>query len=171
MANTRRTFIAGAVATAASYNRVLGANDRVRIGAVGTGGRCQYLLSVLNKLDGNDIVAVCDVYEPRRVEAKAKYGENAREFLDYRELLDLKDVDAVVVGTADHWHVPVTTAAVRAGKDVYCEKPVTHTIEEGEPLIAAVRESGRIVQTGTQQRPGITTCRPRTSSPRAGSDR
>ena len=67
-------------------------------------------------------------------------------------MLDRNDIDAVVIGTPDHWHVPITIAAVRAGKDVYCEKPVTHTIEEGAPLIAAVRESKRVVQTGTQQR-------------------
>ena len=67
-------------------------------------------------------------------------------------MLDRKDIDAVVIGTPDHWHVPITIAAVRAGKDVYCEKPVTHSIAEGEPIIAAVRESKRIVQIGLQQR-------------------
>ena len=69
--------------------------------------------------------------------------------VDFREILDRKDIDAVVVGTPDHWHVPVTIASVRAGKDVYCEKPVTHTLGEAAPLIAAVRETQRIVQTGT----------------------
>ena len=114
--------------------------------------RCQYLMSNLNKLGANDIVSVCDVYEPHRQEAKAKYAHDASETIDYQEILDRKDIDAVVIGTPDHWHVPITIAAVRAGKDVYCEKPVTHTIDEGEPLIAAVRESKRVVQTGTQQR-------------------
>ena len=66
--------------------------------------------------------------------------------------LDRKDIDAVVIATPDHWHVPITIDAVRAGKDVYCEKPVTHTLAEGAPLIAAVHESKRVVQTGTQQR-------------------
>ncbi len=148
----RRRFLGAAIATAASYGRVLGANDRVRIGAIGTGSRCQYLLSLLNKLGGNDIVAVCDVYEPHRAEARTKFGAGAKEYVDHRELLDRKDIDAVVVGTPDHWHVPVTIDAVQAGKDVYCEKPVTHTLEEAAPLIAAVRESKRVVQTGTQQR-------------------
>jgi len=72
--------------------------------------------------------------------------------VDHREVLDRQDVDAVIVATPDHWHVPITTDAVRAGKDVYCEKPVTHTLAEEAPLLAAVRESKRVVQTGTQQR-------------------
>jgi predicted dehydrogenase len=150
----RRRFLGAAIATAtaASYGRILGANDRIRIGAIGTGQRCQYLLSVLNKLGGNEIVAVCDVYEPHRLEAKTKYGPDAKDYVDHESVLARNDIDAVVIGTPDHWHVPITTAAVKAGKDVYCEKPVTHTIEEGEPLIAAVRESKRVVQTGTQQR-------------------
>ncbi len=148
---SRRVFL-GAAVTAASYGRILRANDRVQIGAIGTGGRCQYLLSLLNKIGSNDIAAVCDVYEPRRMEAKAKYAPHARDYIDYQEVLDRNDIDAVVIGTPDHWHVPLTTAAVKAGKDVYCEKPVTHTIDEGEPLIATVRESKRVVQTGTQQR-------------------
>jgi predicted dehydrogenase len=149
---SRRAFIGATLATAASYSRILGANDRIQIGAIGTGQRCQYLLSLLNKAGSNDIVAVCDVYEPHREEAKAKTAPKARDYLDYQDILSRNDIDAVVIGTPDHWHVPITTAAVRAGKDVYCEKPVTHTLEESEPLINAVRESKRVVQTGTQQR-------------------
>jgi predicted dehydrogenase len=148
----RRRFLQAAIASAASYSRVLGANDRIQVGAIGTGSRCQYLLSLLNRIGGNDIVAVCDVYEPRRMEAQSKYAAGAKDYVDYHEILDRKDIDAVVIGTPDHWHVPITIDAVRAGKDVYCEKPVTHLIEEGEPLIPAVRESKRVVQTGTQQR-------------------
>ncbi len=149
----RRVFLGTALATAASYSRILGANDRVRVGAIGTGQRCQYLLSILNKLGGNDVVAICDVYEPHRDLAKQKYAmADAKLYVDHRELLDRKDIDAVVIGTPDHWHVPITIASVRSGKDVYCEKPVTHSLEESEPLLAAVRESKRVVQTGTQQR-------------------
>ena len=149
----RRQFVTAALATAASYGRILGANERIRVGAIGTGGRGQYLLSQLKLAEGNEIVACCDVYEPRRLEAKTKYGAaDARDYLDYREVLERKDIDAVVIGAPDHWHVPLTMAAVGAGKDVYCEKPVTHTIAEGAPLIAAVRESNRVVQIGLQQR-------------------
>ena len=150
--SNRRRFLGGAIATVASAGRVLGANNRIRIGAIGTGARCQGLLGRLNQLGSNEIVAVCDVYEPNRLQAKADRAPEARDYVDHREVLDRQDIDAVVVGTPDHWHVPITIDAVRAGKDVYCEKPVTHTIEEGQPLIAAVRASKRVVQTGTQQR-------------------
>jgi len=149
---SRRIFMGASLATAASYSRILGANDRIRVGAIGTGERCRYLLSLLNKIGSNEIVAVCDVYEPHRLEAKAKYGSDATDHVNHEDVLNRKDIDAVVIGTPDHWHVPITIAAVKAGKDVYCEKPVTHRIEEGEPLIAAVRETKRVVQTGTQQR-------------------
>jgi len=148
----RRVFMGATLATAASYRRILGANDRIRVGAIGTGERCQYLLSVVNQADGADIVAVCDVYEPHRLEAKAKLAPDADDYVEHQKVLARKDIDAVVIGTPDHWHVPITIDAVRAGKDVYCEKPVTHKIEEGDRLIAAVRESKRVVQTGTQQR-------------------
>jgi predicted dehydrogenase len=149
----RRQFLrAATIATAASYGRILGANDRIQVGAIGTGGRCQYLMGLLNKLGENNIVAVCDVYEPRRLQAKEKLAPAARDYVDYRAVLERNDIDAVVIGTPDHWHVPITIAAVRAGKDVYCEKPVTHSLAEGEPLINAVRETKRVVQTGTQQR-------------------
>ena len=149
----RRQFVQAALATAASYGRIYGANERIRVGAIGTGGRGQYLLSQLKLAEQNDIVACCDVFEPRRIEAKTKYGTaDASLHVDYREILDRKDIDAVVIATPDHWHVPILTAAVRAGKDVYCEKPVTHTIEEGAPVIDAVKDTKRVVQIGLQQR-------------------
>jgi predicted dehydrogenase len=148
----RRQFLKTAALTAVSYNRILGANDRIRIGGIGTGGRCQYLLSLLNKGVGSQIVAVCDVYEPRRQEARDKVAPEAREFTDYLKLLEQPDIDAVVIGAPDHWHVRMAIDAMRAGKDVYVEKPVTHRIEEGEPLLQAVAESKRVVQTGMQQR-------------------
>jgi predicted dehydrogenase len=106
----------------------------------------------LNKIGGTDITAVCDIYGPHREEAREKYAPGAKDYSDYRQVLDRKDIDAVVIGTPDHWHVPITIAAMRAGKDVYCEKPVTHTLEEGTALIDAVHETKRVLQTGTQQR-------------------
>jgi predicted dehydrogenase len=149
----RRNFVRAALVTAASYGRIHGANDRVRVGAIGTGGRGQYLLGQFAQAPNNEAVAFADVFETRRLEAQKRYGaKDSTVHVDYREILDRKDIDAVIVATPDHWHVPILTAAVRAGKDVYCEKPVTHTIEEGAPLIAAVRESGRVVQIGLQQR-------------------
>ncbi len=152
MPNTRRAFLTGA-ATALSYGRILGANDRVRLAGLGTGGRCRYLLDVaVNKVDGAQLAAVCDVYTPRREEVRAKLGPDAREFGDYRQVLELKDVDAVVIGSPDHWHVPMTIDAISAGKDVYVEKPVSHSIAEGEALERAAAGSDRIVQVGYQQR-------------------
>jgi predicted dehydrogenase len=153
MPNRRQFLKSAALATtAASYTRILGANDRIRIGGIGTGGRCQYLLSLLNNESGSQIAAICDVYEPHLSEAREKVAPAARAFADYRKLLEQPDIDAVVIGAPDHWHVPMAIDAMRAGKDVYVEKPVTHRIEEGEPLLKAVAESKRVVQTGMQQR-------------------
>jgi len=149
----RRQFVRAALATAVSYGQILGANDRIRLGLIGAGGRGQYLLGQLQTGEPHENVAFCDVYEPRRLEAKAKFGTaDSRDYNDYREILDRKDIDAVVIATPDHWHVPMVIDSVRAGKDVYCEKPVTRTIEEGPRLIVAVRESKRVVQIGLQQR-------------------
>lgn len=141
-----------AAATAVSQARVLGANDRIRLAGLGTGGRCRYLLGLANKIGGCEIAAVCDVYEPRRAEAREKLAPQAREYAEYREVLERKDIDAVVIGSPDHWHVPMSIDAVRAGKDVYVEKPVSHKMEEGPALIKAVEETGRVLQVGYQQR-------------------
>jgi len=149
----RRDFVTTAVAgTLLANRRALGANDRVRIGLIGTGGRCMYLAELLKGLPGTEIVAACDVYEPRRLEAVEKMGPQTKAASDYREVLDRSDIDAVVIGAPDHWHVPMTLDAVAAGKDVYCEKPITHTLAEGDKLIAGVEKSKRVVATGTQQR-------------------
>jgi predicted dehydrogenase len=148
----RRGFVGATIATAASYSRILGANDRIQIGAIGTGQRGQTLLGALNHLESNDIVALCDIYTPHLVTSKAAHAPNAQEYGDHRALLDRKDVDAVVIATPDHWHVPVLMDALHAGKDIYCEKPVTHTLEQGDPLVAAVGGSKSIVQIGLQQR-------------------
>ena len=141
-----------AALTAASHARVLGANDRIRIAGLGTGGRCRYLLSLANKIGGCEIAAVCDVYAPRRAEAREKLAPQSREYIEYREVLDRKDIDAAVIGSPDHWHVPMSIDAVRAGKDVYVEKPVSHNPDEGPRLIQAVEDSRRVLQVGYQQR-------------------
>jgi predicted dehydrogenase len=148
----RRRFLGAAIATAASYGRVYGANDRIRLGAIGTGSRGQYLIGNARQLEGTELVAVCDVYEPHRQRARKGITSEVREYGDHRQVLDRNDIDAVIIATPDHWHVPITIDAVHAGKDVYCEKPVTHTLAEEQPLLRAVTESKRVVQTGTQQR-------------------
>src|SRR5262245_51606966 len=143
----RRAFLATAAA-----GSLLAASDRVRIGLIGTGSRCMTLADYLKAMPGVDIVAACAVYEPRRLAAAASLGPQAKPMLDYREVLDRNDVDAVVIATPDHWHTRMTLDAVAAGKDVYCEKPVTHTLAEGDLLLAGVESSGRVFASGTQQR-------------------
>lgn len=161
--------VAASLLSARSHAAVVGANDRVRIGVIGTGGRASQLMDHLvpkprdpvqggiiqwktRPVDGADLVAVADVYEPHRNQAAARAGPRAAKFHDYRKLLDQKDIDAVIVAAPDHWHKQMLLDALAAGKDVYIEKPVTHTLEEGPEVIRAVENSGRIVQTGTQQR-------------------
>lgn len=149
----RRSFLQSAAAlTALSQSKILGSNDRVRLGAIGTGGRMRGLLTYLSGIAGNELVAVCDVYEVRRAAAREKFAPQAREYSDYRELLNNHDIDAVVVATPNHWHVPIAVDAIAAGKDVYLEKPVTHTIEQGDVLKDAVTRSHQILQCGMQQR-------------------
>jgi len=163
---SRRQFLKGTVASGAGVvltgreatARVLGANDKIGIGVLGSGGRAQYLMDLFNENPGVEIMAVCDVYEPHREKALKKAVEaigpspGAKGYLDYREVLDRKDIDAVIIGSPDHWHKPMLVDAVRAGKDVYLEKPIMHSIEEGLEMVRAAEETKRIVQTGTQQR-------------------
>ena len=131
---------------------VLGANDKIRIGVLGSGGRAQYLMTLFKKFPATQFVAVCDVYGPHREEALKIAGPEAKGYVDYREVLDRQDLDAVLIGSPDHWHKQMLIDSVRAGKDVYLEKPIMHSIEEGVEMVRAVEETKRIVQTGTQQR-------------------
>src|SRR5262245_28586316 len=140
---------ASTVWTAASYARVSGANDRVRIAGLGVGGRATYLLGLAVKAENTEIAAVCDVSETRRVAAKEKFAPGGSAYLDYREALGRADIDAVVIGAPDHWHVPMTLDAVRAGKDVYVEKPISHTVEEGETVEKGVLAPSRSCRSGT----------------------
>ena len=152
---TRRTFLTAASGLAVGTPiaaRVQGANDRIRIGVLGTGGRARGLMNLLKKLPGIEMVAVCDVYEPRMLQAAEIAGAAAAKVSDYRRILDDRQIDAVVVGAPDHWHKTMTLDAVAAGKDVYVEKPVSHSIAEGAEMVKAIEASKQIVQTGTQQR-------------------
>ncbi len=149
---TRRSFIVATGLTALSASRVLGVNDTLRVGVIGAGGRMEDLLIAADKAGGCQITAVCDVYAPH-IEAvkKRPSAKDASTHVDYRELLQ-QNIDVVFIGSPDHWHVPMAVDALSAGKDVYLEKPVTHTIEEGAALIKAVRANKRILQCGMQQR-------------------
>jgi len=154
----RRSFlkaVAGAgLATAASQRRVMGANDRVRVGVIGVGliGK-RHLLDFLAEPDC-EVAAICEVYAPRLAEGVAAAGGKASAERDFRRLLDRPDLDAVVVSTPDHWHAPMTILACAAGKDVYVEKPLTHVVREGRWMVQAARHYRRVVQVGTQQRSG-----------------
>jgi predicted dehydrogenase len=133
---------------------VLGANDRLRIGAIGTGGRMRGgLLPYFKNQSDTELVAFCDVYQPNIERTATSLGiSGAKQIKDYRAVLDDKTINAVVIATPDHWHVKIATDAVAAGKDVYVEKPITHSIEEGAGIINAVESSKRVVQVGMQQR-------------------
>jgi predicted dehydrogenase len=149
----RRSFLVAGGMTALASSRVWGANDTLRVGVIGAGGRMR---TILDSADESgvpfEIVAVSDVYGPRRDAVKARTnGTAASTHVDYHEVLT-KDIDAVLVATPDHWHVRVACDALAAGKDIYLEKPVTHTIEEGETLSHAVHSSKQILQCGMQQR-------------------
>jgi predicted dehydrogenase len=148
---TRRTFLVASGLTALASTRALGANDTIRLGLIGAGERGRYLLDAADKAGPFQIAAVSDVYGPNRDLVKDRSKGLATAHVDYREVLD-KDLDGVIIATPDHWHVPIAVAALQAGKDVYLEKPVTHTIEEGAVLTRAVRSSKRMLQCGMQQR-------------------
>jgi len=148
---TRRNFIIASGLTAIASTRVFGANDTLRIGVIGAGQRMRGLLDAADKSAPYQIVAVSDVYGPHCDAVKDRSHGLATTHLDYREVLD-KDIDAVIIATPDHWHVPIAVDALKAGKDVYLEKPVTHTIEEGATLTRAVRSRKQILQCGMQQR-------------------
>jgi predicted dehydrogenase len=147
----RRSFIIASGLTALASTRVLGANDRIRIGVIGAGGRMRNLLDSADKAAPHQIVAVSDVYGPHRDEVLVRSNGLATTHLHYQEVLE-KDIDAVLIAAPDHWHVRMASDALAAGKDVYLEKPVTHTVEEGAILTRAVRSSKQILQCGMQQR-------------------
>jgi predicted dehydrogenase len=147
----RRSFILASGLTALASTRVLGANDTLRVGVIGAGGRMGDLLNAADRLGHYQIVAVSDVYGPRRDAIKLRSNGIATTHVDYREVLQ-QPIDAVIIASPDHWHVRMAVDALAAGKDVYLEKPVTHTIEEGAALSRAVRSSKQILQCGMQQR-------------------
>jgi predicted dehydrogenase len=139
---------AGYTATARGY----AVNETIRVGCIGTGGRCQQLMNALGKVAGTQIVAVCDVWDVHLAKGQELAGGKAFATKDYRELLARKDVDAIIIGAPDHWHVPLTIDACAAGKDVYVEKPLTHALDEGARVVEAQEKYRRVVQIGTQQR-------------------
>lgn len=158
---TRRGFL-GATATAAAWaggqayaaeaSAKPGPNDTINLGLIGCGGRGTYLMSRFLEQPGTRIVAVADINEPRLVAARRRAGgDTVQAYHDYRKLLEHKDIQAVIVATNKHWHALPTVHACQAGKDVYVEKPLAHSIGEGRAIVQAAEKYQRIVQVGTQQ--------------------
>ena len=125
-------------------------NDRLSVAAIGNGGRGSAVGHQAGRL--GDMLACCDVDKNRAAGFAKKYGEKCKTYGDYRQVLDRKDIDLVTIGTPDHWHVKIAIEAMQSGKDVYCEKPLTLTIDEGKKICRVVKETGRVFQVGTQQR-------------------
>jgi predicted dehydrogenase len=157
MAIDRRTFLAGTVGAAAatglhaSARQAGPASDRVRIGFAGMGARAHELVDAI-AASGTpaEVVALCDAYRGRAERGKARAGGRAAIVDDYRRLLDDRTIDAVFVATPDHWHAKMAIDAVSAGKDVYIEKPLTYTVDEGLEIVRAVERHGRLLQVGSQ---------------------
>jgi len=158
---SRRSFLARAGASlAAPYFLTSGAlgapgkkpaSDRIIAGAIGVGGRGTGLLA-MNNYPQCSIVAVCDVYDKHLARGQKRVGGKCEVTKDFRNIIDRSDIDAIMIGTPDHWHALITILACQSGKDVYCEKPLSRTAHEGREMVKAARRYGRIVQMGTQHR-------------------
>ncbi|MCY4596778.1 MAG: Gfo/Idh/MocA family oxidoreductase [Bryobacterales bacterium] len=127
-------------------------NESVRLALIGSGGRGRRVMSEFKRDPNLQVHGVCDIYEPNLEEGLSAAGPGTRAYRDYRKVLDDKDVDAVLIATPEHWHHRMTLDAMAAGKDIYVEKPLCHTPEEGKELVEAQRRSDRIVQVGMQRR-------------------
>ncbi|MEO1997432.1 MAG: Gfo/Idh/MocA family oxidoreductase, partial [Planctomycetaceae bacterium] len=160
----RRGFLQGAVATGCSTTGALAAervlkaaaSERVRVGCIGAGGRALSLIRTFSSNPNVELVVVADLDAsrlPRAIEeVKSRQGKSPRTTGDFRHIIDDPQLDAVVVGTPDHWHAIPTILACQSGKDVYVEKPDGHNIVEGQTMVAAMRKHKRIVQMGSQHR-------------------
>jgi predicted dehydrogenase len=146
---------AGVALPALGQTKAVSANDKVIVGVIGTGRMGRGDLADFAKQPEVEIAAVCDVYQPNLDEGLKATSGKAQAYTDYRQLLDRKDIDVVIVGTPDHWHALPMVEACKAGKDVYVEKPICRTIDEGKIMVEAARKYNRVVQVGTQQRSGI----------------
>jgi predicted dehydrogenase len=132
------------------------ANDRIVLGVIGVGSpasRGSHIMSLAKKHKGVEVVAVCDVDGRHRDRAAQQAGgRDVEKFEDFRKLLDRSDINAVLIATPDHWHTLIALEALRKGKDIYCEKPLTLTVAEGQVLVKAAKKADRIFQVGSQQR-------------------
>ena len=148
---TRRNFLQTTAALAGTAGLARpAANDRIQVAMIGCGARAHELMAAILQLPQAEIVGLVDAYTGRAERALDRVKGRAKKYPDYRAVLADKSIDAVVVATPDHWHKQMIVDAVRAGKDVYSEKPLTYRASEGNEIIAAARENGRIVQVGSQ---------------------
>src|ERR1700737_3859838 len=148
---SRRDFVAGSAFTALSYAKIPGANERLRIGVIGCGGQAPGHMKALVKMresDNCDVINVCDVFDKRAEEAAQLTG--GKIVKDYRRVLENPDVDYVLIATPEHWHYQMTMDAAAAGKHIYCEKPMTHTVEQSKKVVAKIKQSGLKMQVGVQ---------------------
>jgi len=156
---TRRGFLgtnAAGLAMVQTAGRRTGPNDRINFGFIGAGARAHELMRALLANPGVQITAVVDAYSGRTKRTQENLGTGVRVMRDYREVIGDASIDAVVVATPDHWHKTIVVDALRAGKDVYCEKPLTFRSSEGLEIIAAAKETGKLVQVGSQGMSGAT---------------
>jgi predicted dehydrogenase len=130
--------------------RQVSANDRIRIGLIGAGGMGFGDTETALRVKGVELVAAADLYDGRLVRVTEQFGKNVATTRDYREVLSRSDIDAVIIATPDHWHQQIAIDAMRAGKDVYCEKPVVQKLEEGHAVVEAQKQTRRIFQVGSQ---------------------
>ena len=133
------------------YQKSTSLNDRINIAVIGLGIMGHNNVNSALKVPGVQLVAACDLYSGRLERAKELFGKDIFLTKDYREILNRKDVDAVIIATGDHWHARITTEALQKGKHVYCEKPMVHLIKEGAGIIAAEKASNKILQIGSQR--------------------
>ena len=134
-----------------SAPRAVPPSDTVRYGIIGTGIRGCNILRGARRVPGIELVAVCDLYKSRLDAGREAIGKDVPGTREYKEILDRDDVDAVIIATMDHWHRPILEEACAAGKDIYCEKPMSHTVEDGFAMVKAAQNSRRMVQVGSQR--------------------
>ena len=149
-----RTAVSLALAGSVTGRNVLGANDRIGVGLIGAGDQGRYDLQDFIRSNQVDVIAVADPHQLNLDRALEMTDQRAKGYKDFRRVLDHKAIDAVIVATPDHWHAIPLLAACAAGKDVYQEKPLSHTLDEGRKMVEAAKQSKRVVQIGTQQRSG-----------------
>jgi predicted dehydrogenase len=136
----------------AEKTKKAGPNDQIVMAAIGVGGQGTGIMKAAKRKPGVKFVAVCDIDKSHAKDGAKVIGKDCKEYHDFRELLSKEDVNAVTIGTVDHWHALTSIAAMKAGCDVYCEKPLSLTIEEGKAMVQAARKYDRVFQTGSQQR-------------------